>query len=73
MEQFEFAPSGYENCKIKAWLHDALDGYQINYPAVIICPGGAYAGVSGREAEPVAAPFYTAGFNTFMNVSENKG
>lgn len=66
MEQFEFTPGGYENCKVKAWLHDALDGYQINYPAVIICPGGAYAGVSGREAEPVAAPFYTAGFNTFI-------
>lgn len=33
---------------------------------MIICPDGAYAGVSGREAEPVAAPFYTAGFNTFI-------
>lgn len=66
MERFEFAPGGYENCIVKAWLHDALDGCQINYPAVIICPGGAYGCVSDREAEPVAASLYAAGFNTFI-------
>lgn len=35
-------------------------------PAVLICPGGAYAWISEREAEPVAASFLAAGCNAYV-------
>jgi len=35
-------------------------------PAVIICPGGAYAFVSEREGEAVAMRFLAAGFHAFI-------
>jgi len=34
--------------------------------AVLICPGGAYAKTSDREAEPIAMQFAAAGFHTFV-------
>ena len=38
----------------------------VKRPAVVICPGGAYAFCSEREAEPVALRFLIAGFNAFV-------
>lgn len=35
-------------------------------PAVLILPGGGYAYTSPREAEPIALPFLTAGYATFV-------
>ena len=35
-------------------------------PAVLVCPGGAYAFTSDREAEPVAMKFLAAGIPTFI-------
>lgn len=35
-------------------------------PAVIVCPGGAYAMTSKREWEPVAMQFVALGFNVFV-------
>ncbi len=35
-------------------------------PAVVICPGGAYAFTSEREAEPVAMFFAAKGFNAYV-------
>lgn len=35
----------------------------IQRPAVVICPGGAYRYLSPREAEPVALVFAAMGFN----------
>lgn len=35
-------------------------------PAVLILPGGGYMFCSDREAEPVALPFLTAGFQAFV-------
>ena len=35
-------------------------------PAVIICPGGAYAYKSDREAEPIAMRFLAAGIHAFV-------
>lgn len=32
-------------------------------PAILVIPGGGYAWVSEREAEPVAIAFYNAGYN----------
>lgn len=36
------------------------------YPAVLICPGGAYAFVSEREAEPIALSFLAHGIQCFV-------
>ena len=36
------------------------------YPGMLICPGGAYAFVSDREAEPVALKYLDSGFNCFV-------
>lgn len=35
-------------------------------PALIICPGGGYAYISPREAEPPAASFWSMGFQVFV-------
>ena len=35
-------------------------------PAIVICPGGAYAYTSDREAEPIALRFLDLGFQTFV-------
>lgn len=35
-------------------------------PAIIICPGGAYFGLSEREAEPVAKEFFCAGYHVVI-------
>jgi len=36
------------------------------FPAILICPGGAYAFVSDREAEPISLNYLAAGFNAFV-------
>ncbi len=36
------------------------------FPAMLICPGGAYAFVSDREGEPIAIDYLDAGFNAFV-------
>lgn len=49
MKEFTFVPEGQENCSVKAWIHfqnGSMKIKQRNYPAVIICPGGAYEAVS---------------------------
>lgn len=35
-------------------------------PAVIVCPGGSYRGLSEREAEPIARKYLAAGYNTYV-------
>lgn len=41
-------------------------GKDKKYPAMIICPGGAYAFTSDREAEPIALAFLAHGINCFV-------
>ena len=56
-------------CRITGWIHSPNGSRELPqrlYPAIVICPGGGYQLVSDREAEPVAAPFYAAGYNTFI-------
>ena len=63
---FAFVPEGNEDCSVRAWLHD-YDEKKIakrNRPAIVICPGGGYGYVSKREAEPVAAVYFAAGYDT---------
>ena len=33
---------------------------------VLVCPGGGYRNLSGREGEPIALAFVAAGFNAFV-------
>lgn len=35
-------------------------------PAILLCPGGGYAMVSQREAEPIAVHFLPEGYNVFV-------
>lgn len=35
-------------------------------PALIVCPGGGYGGLSPREGEPVVRRFFAEGFNVFL-------
>ena len=66
-------------CRISGWIHSENGSREMPqwlYPAVVICPGGGYSFVSDREAEPVAAPFFAAGYNVFIlrySVGEDAG
>lgn len=69
MKNFNFLPEGVENCDVQAWLHNGQESGEMKArqkPALVICPGGGYGMVSAREAEPVAMPFYAAGYNVFV-------
>jgi len=49
------------------WLHNSPE-YQTNQlrPAIIVCPGGGYMGLSDREAEPIALRFMAHGYHAFI-------
>lgn len=64
MKCFEFDPLGTGKCRVTAWLHE--DMREKHLPAIIICPGGAYADVSNHEAEPVANAYFHQAFQTFI-------
>lgn len=52
-----------------SYIHDDLTSYCETYkkrPAIIICPGGAYAHLSPREKDPVAMPLFSAGYQVFI-------
>lgn len=69
MKQIELTIREQPDCRVTALLHDdngSCGPEKRKYPAIIICPGGGYAFVSDREADPVAAPFFAAGYNTFI-------
>ncbi len=50
------------------YLHDEFQemGLDRLRPAMLICPGGAYAYCSAREAEPFAIYYLNQSFNTFV-------
>lgn len=64
---FPDAPIG-ENAILTVYGRDVSKEIDINrqYPAVVICPGGGYAFVSEREAEPVALRYLEAGFTALV-------
>lgn len=69
MKQIELKIKEQPDCRVTALLHNPISGRSMqkrDYPAIIICPGGGYEFVSDREADPVAAPFFAAGYNTFI-------
>lgn len=68
MELLHFTlPTG---AKLTAWLHsdstELTDERCFHRPAVVVCPGGGYAMVSGREKDPTAAEFYAMGAQVFV-------
>ena len=57
----------YPDCTLTAYLHDQSPELQITARrTVIVCPGGGYAFLSAREAEPIALTFLSQGFNVFI-------
>lgn len=59
---------GVSNATLTAYIQaSTLDNkFFGNRPAVIICPGGAYIGITEKEAEPVAFKFLSAGYHAFV-------
>lgn len=71
VEILEFKPMENTSGVVRAYLHtplteDHVETRRLKYPSVVICPGGAYAMVSTREADPVALEYIAAGYNTFI-------
>ncbi len=65
------APAGVQGiakATLTAYILDPVGEVEANRhrPAVVICPGGAYARTSDREGEPVARRFLAAGYNAFV-------
>ncbi len=56
------------NATLKAYIQDpSMDQrFPIIRPAIIIFPGGAYIGITEKEAEPVAMRFLSAGYHVFI-------
>jgi acetyl esterase/lipase len=59
---------GISNATLTAYIPDTSLEHQMagNRPAVIICPGGAFLGITEKEAEPVALRFLSAGYHAFV-------
>lgn len=68
MEVIRFSPTPDTGAQVVGYLHTPVWEMPVRreaFPAVVICPGGAYAMVSEREADPIALPFFAAGYNVF--------
>ncbi|MDF2613359.1 MAG: alpha/beta hydrolase [Clostridia bacterium] len=59
---------GVSNAALTAYIQDASmdQRFRVIRPAVVICPGGAYIGITEKEAEPVALRFIAAGYHVFV-------
>lgn len=57
------------NATLKCFVHDRdeeMKRYNVDLPAMIVCPGGGYAFTSRREADPIAVEFYNRKYATFV-------
>lgn len=69
MKRIELSPNPNTKAKLVGYLHDKNEQEMPNRmkrPCVLICPGGAYAFCSEREADPVAVSFFARGFHVFI-------
>ncbi len=69
MRIFEFVPEGTIDCTVTAYLHTEGESPEMQarpLPVMIVCPGGGYSMVSDREGEPIAIPYFAAGYHTFV-------
>lgn len=51
----------YPDANLTFYVHDEADSA---LPMIVVCPGGGYRFLSGREAAPIAEYYYNAGFNS---------
>ncbi|MBQ9085602.1 MAG: alpha/beta hydrolase [Clostridia bacterium] len=56
----------YPEASLVTYLHDNAHCPNCQRPAMIVCPGGGYSGLSSREAEPIALAYLNAGMNAFV-------
>ena len=77
MKNFIFCPDSIDKCTVTAYLQTSGQSEEMKerkIPALVICPGGGYIGVSVREGEPVAKEYFAAGYHVFIvnySVKEN--
>ena len=67
--RFPFLAEGGKQPRLDAYLPENLGEMRradAKKPAILICPGGAYAFCSQREAEPIALQFLPDYFNVFV-------
>ncbi|PKM94892.1 MAG: hypothetical protein CVU84_08175 [Firmicutes bacterium HGW-Firmicutes-1] len=59
---------GISNATLTAYIHDSSidESGPIIRPAIVIFPGGAYVGITEKEADPVAMKFLGAGYHVFI-------
>jgi acetyl esterase/lipase len=50
----------YPDANVTFYLHEEPSDPR---PMIVVCPGGGYHFLSGREAAPIAEYYYNAGFN----------
>ena len=51
----------YPDANLTFYVHDDAEN---DLPMIVVCPGGGYRFLSGREAAPIAEYYYNAGFNS---------
>lgn len=69
MELITFQPFSGSDASVTGYLHTPIWEMAVRreqFPAVVVCPGGAYAMISAREADPIALPFFARGYNVFI-------
>lgn len=67
-DYFKLPRCGAEKGILTAYCHGQLTELQVKKrrAAMLVFPGGGYAGVSQREAEPVALRYFADGFDAFV-------
>ncbi len=68
MEKVEYR-IGKNEVPLIGYLHEDLSAYCDTYssrPALVVFPGGGYVRLSLREMDPVAFPFFAAGYQVFV-------
>lgn len=69
MRIIHFRPTADTEAEVTGYLHAPMremDVQREKFPAVVICPGGAYLWIADRVADPVALPFFAQGYNVFI-------
>lgn len=56
--------SRYPDCTLTTYIHEPV--LVPTRRAIVVCPGGGYAGLSDRESEIVALQYFAAGLNAFV-------
>ncbi len=57
----------FPDCTMTAYIHGSYPDLIVPpHRAIIVCPGGGYEFLSGREDEIIAAQYFAAGLNVFV-------